>query len=244
MKFLAVFAALATAANAHTIWQNFTVNGVNQGQLVGLRAPSSNNVGASSTFYFAVVLMDAPPARAGRHKHGDRVQPGLGEPRLVQGRRRPHGRDHQHRVGPRHWRPAGPERLGQPDRAEPPRPDDVLPVRASVPSPCSGLLTVRRSAKVDNAATTAVTGLSWFKIAQDGLDSAGVWGIDRMYAAYGWAAVTLPSCLAPGNYLLRAEALALHSAYSQGGAQFVSTAAMFACCIILTSDHSTCRARS
>jgi hypothetical protein len=83
MKFLAVFAALATAANAHTIWQNFTVNGVNQGQLVGLRAPSSNNVRASSTVHLVVVLIDVPPARAGRHEHGDRVQPGLGEPRLV-----------------------------------------------------------------------------------------------------------------------------------------------------------------
>jgi cellulase len=97
---------------------------------------------------------------------------------------------------------------------------------------------------VDNAATTAVTGLSWFKIAQDGLDSSGVWGIDRMYAAYGWAAVTLPSCLAPGNYLLRAEALALHSAYSQGGAQFVSAVVIFECCANLMSIHSTCHARS
>jgi cellulase len=59
-----------------------------------------------------------------------------------------------------------------------------------------------------------------------------------MVSNKGWTYFTLPSCLAPGNYLLRgpscdltlaalnsppflaAEALALHSAYSEGKAQF------------------------
>jgi hypothetical protein len=40
------------------------------------------------------------------------------------------------------------------------------------------------------------------QVAQDGL-SGGVWGIDRMVSNKGWTYFTLPSCLAPGNYLLR-----------------------------------------
>ena len=32
--------------------------------------------------------------------------------------------------------------------------------------------------------------------------------------------MTIPSCIAPGQYLLRGELLALHAASSQGGAQF------------------------
>lgn len=31
---------------------------------------------------------------------------------------------------------------------------------------------------------------------------------------------TIPSCLKPGNYLVRHEIIALHSAYNEGGAQF------------------------
>jgi cellulase len=36
----------------------------------------------------------------------------------------------------------------------------------------------------------------------------------------GWVDMTMPSCIAPGNYLLRAEIIALHSAKNQGQAQF------------------------
>jgi lytic cellulose monooxygenase (C1-hydroxylating) len=36
----------------------------------------------------------------------------------------------------------------------------------------------------------------------------------------GWVDFTMPSCVAPGNYLLRAEIIALHSASNQGQAQF------------------------
>lgn len=32
--------------------------------------------------------------------------------------------------------------------------------------------------------------------------------------------VTIPSCISPGDYLLRAEHIALHTAQSPGGAQF------------------------
>lgn len=41
-----------------------------------------------------------------------------------------------------------------------------------------------------------------------------------MVANNGWSYFTMPTCIAPGNYLLRVELLALHSAYTSGQAQF------------------------
>lgn len=74
-------------------------------------------------------------------------------------------------------------------------------------------------AKVSNAASSGTSGLSWFKIASDGL-SGGKWGVDNMVSNNGWAYFTLPSCIAPGNYLMRVELIALHSAGTSGQAQF------------------------
>ncbi|KAJ7622097.1 glycosyl hydrolase family 61-domain-containing protein [Roridomyces roridus] len=48
----------------------------------------------------------------------------------------------------------------------------------------------------------------WFKISEQGQDASGVW------------AFTLPSNLKAGNYLLRHEIIALHTAQSLGGAEF------------------------
>lgn len=49
MKFsLPIIAAIATAAEAHTIFQKVSVNGADQGQLKGVRATASNNVSAKS----------------------------------------------------------------------------------------------------------------------------------------------------------------------------------------------------
>lgn len=73
-------------------------------------------------------------------------------------------------------------------------------------------------AKVDNAASTGTSGLRWFKVAEEGLNG-GKWGVDTMIQQGGWHYFTMPTCLASGNYLLRAELIALHSAYSPGGAQ-------------------------
>ncbi|KAH9880057.1 hypothetical protein J1614_002082 [Plenodomus biglobosus] len=80
--------------------------------------------------------------------------------------------------------------------------------------------TIFYMAKVDNAASASPTGLKWFKVFEDGLDGSGKWGVDRMINANGWVDFTLPSCVVPGQYLLRAEIIALHSATKQGGAQF------------------------
>jgi cellulase len=41
-----------------------------------------------------------------------------------------------------------------------------------------------------------------------------------MIAGQGWWEFTMPTCVAPGQYLMRIELLALHSAYSSGAAQF------------------------
>ncbi|KKY34318.1 putative cellulose-growth-specific protein [Diaporthe ampelina] len=79
-------------------------------------------------------------------------------------------------------------------------------------------------AKVDNAASSSHTGLKWFKIGQDTFDtSSKKWGVDNLIANNGWAYFSLPSCLAPGQYLMRVEIIALHSAYSRNGAQFYSS---------------------
>jgi lytic cellulose monooxygenase (C1-hydroxylating) len=76
-------------------------------------------------------------------------------------------------------------------------------------------------AKVSDSTTTGTSGLSWFKISEDGLtNSNGQWGVDRMIANNGWYYFTMPSCIAPGDYLLRVEIIALHNAYNVGGAQF------------------------
>ncbi|TFK74854.1 hypothetical protein BDN72DRAFT_892857 [Pluteus cervinus] len=74
-------------------------------------------------------------------------------------------------------------------------------------------------AKIPSATQSSVTGLKWFKIYQDGLDSAGKWGIDRLITNKGKVSFNIPSCIAPGDYLLRAELIALHGASSYPGAQ-------------------------
>lgn len=74
-------------------------------------------------------------------------------------------------------------------------------------------------AKVSNAASASTSGQNWFKIAQSGL-SGSTWAVDTLISNGGWHYFTLPSCVAPGDYLMRVEILALHSAYSQGQAQF------------------------
>ncbi|KAJ9156165.1 Glycoside hydrolase family 61 protein [Pleurostoma richardsiae] len=99
--------------------------------------------------------------------------------------------------------------------------DHDNPIAASHKGPVMAYL-----AKVDNAATASQNGLKWFKIAEDGFDtSSRKWGVDHMIANNGWSYFTLPQCIAPGNYLLRVEIIALHSARLQGQAQFYTSCA-------------------
>lgn len=76
-------------------------------------------------------------------------------------------------------------------------------------------------AKVPDATQTTVTGLQWFKIAEAGFNAAkGTWAVDDLIAAGGKWNIKIPACIAPGQYLLRHELIALHSAGSYPGAQF------------------------
>lgn len=64
------------------------------------------------------------------------------------------------------------------------------------------------------------SGPVWFKIWEDGYDqSTKKWATDRMIANKGLNTITIPSDIAPGNYLLRGEVLALHNAYNLDGVQ-------------------------
>lgn len=68
-------------------------------------------------------------------------------------------------------------------------------------------------------------GAVWTKIAEDGF-SNGQWAVERLIANKGKYDVKLPASLATGDYLLRAEIIALHEAEtnfltnSVRGAQF------------------------
>lgn len=73
-------------------------------------------------------------------------------------------------------------------------------------------------AKVDNAANAGTTGLQWFKVSHDGL-SNGKWAVDTMIQNGGWHYFNMPTCVAPGDYLLRVELIALHGAQNSGQAQ-------------------------
>lgn len=65
-------------------------------------------------------------------------------------------------------------------------------------------------AKVADA-TTATTG-SFFKVAEDGYTgTTASWGTEILNANCGKRAFTVPKNIAAGNYLVRAEAIALHA---------------------------------
>jgi len=174
---------LAAAAQAHTIFQAVSVNGANQGQLKGVRSPSTNNP-----------IYNADDANIA-------CNTGLYQPVSTAVLSIPAGAQvgawWQHLIG-------GPQGSNDADN----------PIASSHHGPIQAYL-----AAVSNAGTASPSGLKWFKIASDGLTN-GVWGVDRMVQNGGWSYFTLPSCIAPGQYLLRVELLALHSAYNSGGSQF------------------------
>ncbi|KAJ3047644.1 hypothetical protein HK097_011348 [Rhizophlyctis rosea] len=73
-------------------------------------------------------------------------------------------------------------------------------------------------AKVSDSASSPAPSNGWFKIYESGY-SGGNWAVDRLIAANGVLSLTIPSCIAPGDYLLRGELIALHGAGSYPGAQ-------------------------
>jgi len=63
------------------------------------------------------------------------------------------------------------------------------------------------------------TNAQWFKINQQGQMSNGSWA--QLFLSLGQTAqVTIPPTLAPGNYIIRYEIIALHLAVNLGGAEF------------------------
>jgi hypothetical protein len=71
--------------------------------------------------------------------------------------------------------------------------------------------------------TVDKTTLKFFKIDEvglvDGTSAPGVWGSDQLIANNNSWMVQIPSNIAPGNYVLRHEIIALHSANQANGAQ-------------------------
>ncbi|KAH8110666.1 glycoside hydrolase family 61 protein [Phellopilus nigrolimitatus] len=166
-----VLAFLAGSASAHTIFQEVYVNGLDQGHLVGIRAPDYNgpitnvssddlicNGGPNPLTHVSPVIISALAGSTGD-------------------------------------------------------PDD--PIASSHKGPVISYL-----AAIPNATQSDVTDLKWFKIWEDGLDTSGAWGVDRLIANEGKVTFTLPSCIPAGQYLLRHEIIALHVAESYPGAQF------------------------
>ncbi|KAI1491109.1 carbohydrate-binding module family 1 protein [Biscogniauxia mediterranea] len=90
------------------------------------------------------------------------------------------------------------------------------------------LAAVSDASSADAASSSSA---SWFKVfadtwASNAAGSSGdddFWGTKDLNACCGRLDVVVPADLAPGDYLLRAEALALHTAGSAGGAQFYVT---------------------
>ncbi|KAI5866738.1 glycoside hydrolase family 61 protein [Durotheca rogersii] len=77
--------------------------------------------------------------------------------------------------------------------------------------------------KVGDAAS-ADGSSSWFKIFELGYDAATkTWGNDLLNEGCGKQDIKIPSNIAPGDYLLRAETIALHTASQSNGAQFYMT---------------------
>ncbi|RDL39049.1 Uncharacterized protein BP5553_03389 [Venustampulla echinocandica] len=94
-------------------------------------------------------------------------------------------------------------------------PDDIID--ASHKGPVMAYLK-----KVTNAVTDPGYGSGWFKISEAGFTNpaAGTWAVNDLIAALGEQSIPIPTCIAPGQYLLRAEIIALHGARTSGGAQF------------------------
>ncbi|KIO30183.1 glycoside hydrolase family 61 protein [Tulasnella calospora MUT 4182] len=68
-------------------------------------------------------------------------------------------------------------------------------------------------AKVNSATQEDVTGLSWFKIAEQGFDAgSNAWATDDLIKNKGVFDFTMPSCIEAGDYIMRADITALHNA--------------------------------
>ncbi|KAF7376912.1 hypothetical protein MSAN_00109000 [Mycena sanguinolenta] len=81
------------------------------------------------------------------------------------------------------------------------------------------ILTYLARCENSNCAEFNATEARWFKIAEQGQDANGSWEQAKLDEGSP-ARVTLPANLKAGQYLLRGEIIALHTAQSIGGAEF------------------------
>jgi len=72
--------------------------------------------------------------------------------------------------------------------------------------------------KVPDAKKDSGVGNGWFKI-QEGGYTNGKWATNVVIENKGNQVINIPSCIENGQYLLRAEMVALHGARSTNGAQ-------------------------
>lgn len=73
--------------------------------------------------------------------------------------------------------------------------------------------------KVGDAVSDDGVGDGWFKIQEEGM-SGDEWGTTNVINGEGRHEIQIPECIEEGQYLLRAEMIALHGAGSYPGAQF------------------------
>ncbi|KAJ4289534.1 hypothetical protein N0V90_010863 [Kalmusia sp. IMI 367209] len=73
-------------------------------------------------------------------------------------------------------------------------------------------------AKVDDATASKSSDLQFFKIDEAGIDG-DQWATDKLIANNQTWTVTIPTSIADGQYVLRHEIIALHSAGQENGAQ-------------------------
>ncbi|CCA73151.1 related to cel1 protein precursor [Serendipita indica DSM 11827] len=81
------------------------------------------------------------------------------------------------------------------------------------------IITYMAKAPSDITKWSPGTSSVWFKVAHAGKSSSGVWAAQTLINNKGIYSFTIPSGLAPGQYLIRHEIIALHSAYTYPGAQ-------------------------
>jgi cellulase len=67
----------------------------------------------------------------------------------------------------------------------------------------------------------------WAAAATKGVGDNDLWGVKDLNTCCGKLDVKIPATLAAGDYLLRAEVIALHTAGSSGGAQFYMSCCKF-----------------
>ena len=168
MRSLTYLLTLAVSVSAHTIFQRMKVDGTDQGQLQGIRAPQSNNPILNvkdANFACNSGFVQPVSSKVIDVKAGSQISTFWG-----------------HVIG-------GAQSPG----------DAENPIAKSHKGPIITYL-----ASVDNAATASPSGLKWFKIQEEGVNG-GTWAVDKMVQGGGWYTFQLPSCIAPGQYLMRHE---------------------------------------